>query len=224
MDIKSTFLNGVLEEEVYVEQPVGYVKKGNKELVYKLKRALYGLKQAPRAWEAMGRQFEMIDLGLTSYFLGIEVLQLNCGFFISQRKYAGDVLKKFKMNVANAILTPAEEMLMLTKDKSENFVDPTYFKTLVGSLRYLTSTRPDINYSVGLISRFMENLRQSHLQATKKILRYIKGTQGDGILYSNNESVELVGYTDSDYAGDTVEKKSTSGYAFFIGSAVFHGV
>ena len=91
----------------------------------------------------------------------------------------------------------------------------------MGSLRYLTSTRPDITYGVGLISRFMESPRQSHLQAAKRILRYVQGTQSDGIFYSSSHDNNLVGYTDSDWAGDTIQRRSTSGYAFYLGSGVF---
>ena len=82
-------------------------------------------------------------------------------------------------------------------------------------------TRPDINFAVGLISRFMENSRQSHLQVAKRILRYIGGTHSNSIFYSENDPIELFGYTDSDWACDIVERKSTSGYAFFIGSSIF---
>ena len=117
--------------------------------------------------EAMISQFEMTDLGLMSYFLGIEVHQLDDGIFISQRKYASDILKKFKMDVTKPMITPIEEKLKLTKDGTGDFVDATYFRRLVGSLRYLTSTRPDITYGVGLISRFME----SHASLTCKLLR-----------------------------------------------------
>lgn len=277
MDVKSAFLNGTLEEEVYVEQPAGYVKDGQADMVYKLKKALYGLKQAPRAWytridsyflehefqrcpyehtlyvktdeqgnvvivclyvddliitgsnskliaefrEALASQFEMTDMGLMSYFLGIEVLQTEQGIFISQRKYAADILRRFKMESCNPIMTPVQERLKLEKDGPGDFVNPTLYKQLVGSLRYLTSTRPDITFGVGLISRFMEAPRQSHMMAAKRILKYIKGTQGDGIFYSSNCQVELVGYTDSDWGGDSENAKSTSGYAFHIGSGVF---
>ena len=174
MDVKSAFLNGFLEEEVYVEQPPGYQQQqqGEEDKVYKLKKALYGLKQAPRAWytridtyfinngfhrspyehalyvktnkagdiivvclyvddliftgnnpkllaefkENMSTQFEMTNLGLMSYFLGIEVKQTNEGIFISQKKYATDILKKFKMEACKPMLTPVEERLKLRKE------------------------------------------------------------------------------------------------------------
>ncbi|XP_070036103.1 uncharacterized mitochondrial protein AtMg00810-like [Nicotiana tomentosiformis] len=166
-------------------------------------------------------QFEMTHLGLMSYFLGIEVSQLDNGIFISQKKYTGDILKRFNMDNAKPILTPVEEKLKLVRDGTGDFVDATYFRKLLGSLRYLTSTRPDITYGVGLISRFMETLRQFHLQEAKRILRYIQGTQTDGIFYAKTNDSSLVGFTDSDWVGDTIQRKSTSGHAFYLGSGVF---
>ncbi|KAK2995531.1 hypothetical protein RJ640_022733 [Escallonia rubra] len=156
-------------------------------------------------------QFEMTDIGLMSYFLGIEVKQTNRGIFLSQKKYAGDILKKFKMEACNPILIPVEERSKLVKDGSGDFVNATNFRRLVGSLRYLTATRPDIVYGVGIVSRFMNSPQQSHWQAAKRILRYIKGTLDDGIFYSSSNNIELVGYTDSDWGGDTEKRKSTSG-------------
>jgi hypothetical protein len=257
MDVKFDFLNGVLEEEVYVEQPPGYLQQGEEDKVFKLKKALYGLKQAPRAWytridtyfinngfhrspyehalyikpnqagdiiivclyvddliftgnnpkllaefkESMSTQFEMTDMGLMSYFLGIDVKQTDEEIFISQKKYATDVLKKFKMESCKPMLTPAKEKLKLERESGGDLVNSTNFRKLVGSLRYLTATRPDIVYGVGLISRFMDSPRQSHWQAAKRILRYIKGTVDEGIFYSRSNELELVGYTDSDWAG-----------------------
>jgi len=94
------------------------------------------------------------------------------------------ILKRFNMDKAKPILTLIEEKLKLTKDGTGGFVDATYFRKLIGSLRYLTSTRPDITYGIGLISKFMEFPRQSHLQTTKRILRYIQDTHSDVIFYS----------------------------------------
>ena len=277
MDVKSAFLNGFLDEEVYVDQPPGYVKKGYEDQVYKLKKALYGLKQAPRAWytridayllqhgfqkcpyehtlyiksnldgdlfiicvyvddliftgnckamidefrEAMTSQFEMTNMGLMSYFLGIEVQQTNEGIFISQQKYARDILRRLRMESLKPIRTPVAERLKLKKDGCGELINPTYFKSIVGSLRYLTCTRPDITYGMGIISRFMETPRQSHLQAAKWILRYVSGTLDNGIFYSYSNNFRLVGYTDSDWVGDAETQKSTSGYAFFLGSGSF---
>ena len=148
--------------------------------------------------EAMISHFAMIDLGLISYFLGIEVSQTNHGIFITQKKYAGDILKSFKMDTAKSMLTSAEEKLKLVKDRGGEFVDATNFRRLVGSLRHLTSTKSNINFGVGLIGRLMESPRQSYWQAAKRILRYIRGTQSDGIFYPYANNSSLVGFTDSD--------------------------
>jgi hypothetical protein len=145
------------------------------------------------------------------------VVQQNDGIFISQKKYAGDILKKFKMEHSKPISTPVEEKLKLTKESDGKRVDATHYKSLIGSLRYLTATRPDIVYGVGLLSRYMEEPRVSHLQGAKRILRYIKGTLTEGIFYASNSDVKLVGYTDSDWAEDLETRKSTSGYAFSFG-------
>ncbi|XP_074347280.1 secreted RxLR effector protein 161-like [Apium graveolens] len=117
--------------------------------------------------------------------------------------------------------TPAEPSIKLRVDSTRESVNPTLFKSLVGSLRYLTFTRPDIMYAVGLVSRYMEKPKQDHFMAAKRILRYIKGTLDHGLFYSHSQNSKLVGYSDSDYGGDLDDGKSTSGYAFRIGSAIF---
>ncbi|KAJ3689816.1 hypothetical protein LUZ61_018980 [Rhynchospora tenuis] len=276
MDVKSAFLNGVLEEEVYVEQPPGYMKAGKETQVLKLKKALYGLKQAPRAWnsridtylkknkfkqcpyehalyvkekegnllyialyvddlifmgnnekmikefkEVMTREFEMTDLGLMKYFLGLEVRQENAGIFVSQEAYAKEILKKYKMDECNPVSTPMELGAKLSKFEGGDRVDASKYQSLVGRLRYLTCTRPDIAYSVGVVSRFMEEPKYSHWKAIKRILRYIKGTEALGLFYSNSEEYKLMGYSDSDWCGDVDDRKSTSGYVFYMGDTAF---
>jgi hypothetical protein len=274
MDVKSAFLNGYLEEEVYVQQPPGYEVRGQEDKVYRLKKALYGLKQAPRAWysridsymiknefirstseptlytkvneqgqilivclyvddliytgnlsidmfkSAMKKEFEMTDLGLMNYFLGIEVTQNDKGIFICQSKYARDVLKRFRMINCSPVSTPVAVGTKLSREQNEMDFDSTIFRKLVGSLMYLTATRPDIMYGVSLISRFMDTPKNSHWQAGKRLLRYIAGTMNHGILYSTSNNLQLVGYTDSDFAGSIDDRKSTSGYAFHLGTGV----
>jgi hypothetical protein len=124
------------------------------------------------------------------------------------------------MEGCNPVSTPVENGLELRKSKVGN-VDPTYFKSLVGSLRYLTCTRPDILYGVGLISRYMETPDQSHLNAAKRILRYIKGTINEGMFYTSSTNFNLVGYSDSDWGRDLDERKSTTGFVFFMGDTSF---
>jgi len=138
--------------------------------------------------------------------------------------YASDILKRFNMDKAKPILTPIEEKLKLTKDGTGDFVDATYFRKLIGSLRYLTSTRPDITYGVELISRFMEFPRQSHLQAARRILRYIQGTHSDDIFYSKTNDSNLVGFTVSDWAGDMMQKKVLLAVHFIWDLVYFHGL
>ena len=267
-------MHGYLEEQVFIEQPPGYIKVGNEDKVYKLKKALYGLKQAPRAWysrikayflkdgfikcpyehtmfvkvgdgrkilivclyvddllftgncdtmfgefkKSMRNEFEMSDLGLMHYFLGIEVMQSDDGIFLSQKKYVGEILNKFHMKDCNSVSTPVECGMKLHKDHDGKKVDSTLYKQIVGSLMYLTTTRPDIMYSVSLISRYMENPTELHLLAAKRILRYLQGTRGLGIYYKKGEKSSLVGFTDSDYAGDQDDRRSTSGYVFMLGT------
>ncbi|KAG6511663.1 hypothetical protein ZIOFF_029740 [Zingiber officinale] len=124
--------------------------------------------------EAMTKEFEMTDIGLMAYYLGIEVNQREDGSFISQAGYAREILKKFRMDNSKSINTPIECGVKLSKHDEEEKVDPTFFKSLVGSLRYLTCTRPDILYAVGLVSRYMEDPTTTHLKIAKRILRYIK--------------------------------------------------
>ncbi|KAA0059797.1 putative mitochondrial protein [Cucumis melo var. makuwa] len=119
------------------------------------------------------------------------------------------------------ITTSIEIGTKLSKYKEGDDVDPSYFKSLVGSLRYLTCTQPDILFIVGLVSRFMESPTTTHLKVTKRILRYLKGTLDYGLFYSSSKEFKLEGYCDSDWVGDTNDRKSTSGYVFFIGNTTF---
>jgi len=125
------------------------------------------------------------------------------------------------MESSNQILTLVEERLNIMKDGSGGLVYSTNFKILVGSLWYLTATQPDIVHGVGIVSRFIETPRQSHLQAARHILRYVKGMKNDGIFYSCANKMELVGYIDNDWAGDIEKRKSTLGYVFHFSSSVF---
>lgn len=149
----------------------------------------------------MKKEFEMTDLGLMRYFLGIEVIQNNKGIFICQTKYAKDVLKKFRMIICKPISTPIAIGTNLSKEDQEYNIDSIIFRRLVGSLMYLTTTRPDIMYAISLISRFMDTSKKSHWQVGKRILRYIARTIDNGILYSTTNNFELTRYTDSNFTG-----------------------
>eukprot|EP00253_Pinus_taeda_P029013 PITA_29013 len=225
-----------------MEQPIGFIQTDS-SLVCRLKKSLYGLKQAPRAWYAkmdsfllesgfsrcdsdntiytkkvgnsliililyvddliltssdpnlinhvkssLKKKFEMTDLGHLHYFLGLQVLQSKEGISLSQSKYAFDILRHFHM-------------------------EDSCRKTLV-----FNHTRPDLSFAVGLVARFMQNPRESHWKAAKRILRYVRGKVQFGIHYSAKAAPLLVGFTDSDWAGDPDDRKSTAGYVFTLGS------
>ena len=165
---------------------------------------------------SMKLEFDMTDLGKMKYFLGVEVLQNLEGIYISQRKYAKDVLERFRMEKSNSVKNPIVPGVRLMKDEEGSKVNATMYKQLVGSLMYLTATRPELMYMVSLINRFMASPTELHLQAAKRVLRYLKGTVDLGVFYRNEGNGELMAYTDSDYAGDVDDKKSTSGYVFLL--------
>ena len=167
---------------------------------------------------SMMLEFDMTDLGRMRYFLGIEVLQNNHGIFMCQRKYAHDVLTQFGMQDCNAIKNPIVPGTKLSRNDAGTKVDATQFIQVVGSLMYLTATRPNLMYGVSLISRFMANPTKTHWFAAKRILRYLKGTTELGIYYKKEESTNVVAYTDNDFAGDIDDRKSTSGFVFFLGN------
>jgi hypothetical protein len=133
---------------------------------------------------------------------------------VSQETYSKDILKKNKMADSNPISTPMEPGAKLSRYDGGDRVDSTRYRSLVGSLRYLTCTRSDISYSVGVVSRFMEELVYTHWKALKRILRYIRGTESLGLFFSRTDEYKLVGYSDSDWCGDIDDQKSTSGYVF----------
>ena len=169
--------------------------------------------------QCLKSEFEMTDLGRLSYFLGIEFKQVDGGLFMHQKKYIHDVLKKFNMLECNTAETPAEANLKLDNGEQESAVDGTLFRQMIGCLRFIFHTRPEISYSVGLVSRFMSNPKKSHFMAAKRILRYLCGTLDFGVLYSNHSEkvrLQLVAYSDSDWCGDLLERKSTMGYVFLL--------
>jgi len=128
------------------------------------------------------------------------------------------VLQRFGMDKSNSVHNPIVPSFRLVKDEGGVKVDKTCYKQIVGSLMYLIATRPDMMFVVSIIIRYMENPTELHLQVAKRVLRYLKGTIDFGIFYKKGGDDELVAYTDSDYAGDLEDKKSTSGYVFLLSS------
>eukprot|EP00253_Pinus_taeda_P033599 PITA_33599 len=229
MDVKSAFLNGDLQEEVYMTQPLGFKVAGQEQNVCRLVKALYGLKQAPRACSAhlihgikedLCSTFDMTDLGLLHYCLGVEVWQTENNIFLSQCKYARNLVDRFRMQDCKPATTPMEPRLKVSTQSSSPLVDETLFKQLVRSLIYLTATRPDINFAVNYISRFMSTPKADHWIEAKHVLCYVRGTPDYGLLYTWSSDPTLSGYTDSNWAGSVDDRKSTAGYVFSLGSGI----
>nr|GEU79119.1 hypothetical protein [Tanacetum cinerariifolium] len=191
MDVKTAFLNGELKEEVYVSQPEGFVDPDHPTHVYRLKKALYGLKQAPRACPE--------------------------GIFINQSKFALEILKKFGMDSCDIVDTPMMDRLTLDEDPLGIPVDQTRFRRMVGSLMYLTASRPDLVFSVCMCARYQASPTKKHLEALKWVFRYLKGTINWGLWYSKDTAMALMAYADADHAGCQDTRRSTSGSAQFLG-------
>ncbi|KAL5823512.1 hypothetical protein ACOSQ4_021412 [Xanthoceras sorbifolium] len=165
--------------------------------------------------------FELTDLGLMAYFLGMEVKQSQNEVFICQKKYAKEILNKFQMEECKATSTPMNQKEKLNKEDGTDKVDERYFRSLIGCLMYLTATRPDILFAISLLSRFMHCASEMHLIAAKRILRYIKGTVNYGVKFEECQSFKLCGFSYSDWAGSIDDMKSTSRYCFSLGSGIF---
>jgi hypothetical protein len=165
----------------------------------------------------MQARYEMSMMGELSFFLGLQISQRSEGIFICQTKYLKDLLKKYNLEDAASAKTPMATNTKLDADKAGKPVEITSYRGMVGSLLYLTASRPDIMFATGLCARFQADPRESHLVAIKRIFRYLKGTPNLGIWYPRDTGFNLIGYSDSDYAGCRLDRKSTSGSCQFLG-------
>ena len=272
LDVKNAFLHGDLQEEVYMEQPLGFVSQAESGKVCRHRKSLYGLKQSPRAWfgrfsevvqefgmkkcnsdhsvfyqqseigiillvvyvddivitgsnnagiaalkNFLQSRFQTKDLGMLKYFLGIEVTRCKQGIFLCQRKYVLDLLKATGKLGAKPCSAPMIPNMQLTADDGELFSDPEMYRRLVGKLNYLTVTRPDIAYPVSIVSQFMSSPRTTHWAVLEQILCYLKGAPGRGILYGNHGHSHVECFSDADWAGSKIDRKSTTGYCVFVG-------
>ncbi|XP_059064546.1 secreted RxLR effector protein 161-like [Cryptomeria japonica] len=157
-------------------------------------------------------------MGLLNFFLGLEINQNESGVQVSQSKYARDLLARFHMSDCKPTPTPFLSEVKLEDGQDTPLVDCTLYRQLVGSLLYLTHSRPDLSYAVGVVSRYMQEPHELHWKAAKCILHYVQGTLSYEIHYSARCTLDLIGYTDSDWAGDSIDRKSTSGYVLSLGS------
>ena len=168
--------------------------------------------------QQMQSEFEMSLVGELTYFLGLQVKQMEDSIFLSQSKYAKNIVKKFGMENASHKRTPAPTHLKLSKDEAGTSVDQSLYRSMIGSLLYLTASRPDITYAVGVCARYQANPKISHLTQVKRILKYVNGTSDYGIMYCHCSDSMLVGYCDADWAGSADDRKSTSGGCFYLGN------
>jgi hypothetical protein len=170
----------------------------------------------------LATEFEMKDLGIMHYFLGLEVWQSQNEIFLNQGKYALEIMKRFNMMDCKAMLMPMVTNLKLLSDTSSETVYVTLYRQMIGSLMYLTNTRPDICFAVNILSQYMVEPRHVHLVATKHVMKYLKGTIDYGLSYVSDGETSLHGYVDSDWAGSVVDRKSTSECFFSLGSTIVY--
>lgn len=167
----------------------------------------------------LSTSFHMKDLGPVNYFLGIEIHRSNDGFFLSQQKYVHDILQEHGMHDSKPLQLPMDSHLKLTHDKRDLLVNLTPYQRLVGKLIYLTITRPDIAFTVQILTHFMHSPTSVHMQAAKRLLRYLAGTKAQGILLASASAAQFTAFCDSDWASCPITRKSTSGYCIFLGNS-----
>ncbi|GJW91272.1 retrovirus-related pol polyprotein from transposon TNT 1-94 [Tanacetum coccineum] len=218
MDVKTAFVHGTLKEDVYVCQPEGFIDADHTSHVYKLKKALYGLKKAPMTWrfddDILVVQVLLMILSLVLHTL---VNQSHCGIFINQSNYVLEILKKYGMETCDPVGTPMEIKDKLDLDQNGSPVDATKYRSMIGALMYLTSSRPDIVHATCLCARYQAKPTEKHLKEVKRIFRYLRGTVNTGLWYSKDSGIELTGFSDADYAGCKDTFKSTFDGAQFLG-------
>lgn len=165
----------------------------------------------------MRSEFEMSIMGELSFFLGLQIKQTPGGTFISQEKYIRGLLKKYQLMDVTPIDTSMGISAKLDADEASNLVNATMYRGIFGSLLYLTASRPDIVFTVGMCARFQSCPKESHLKAAKRILRYLEGSECLALYYPAGGCFDLIAYADIDFIGYLVDKKSTSGMAHFLG-------
>ena len=165
----------------------------------------------------MHNEFEMSMMGELNFFLGLQIKQLKERIFINQTKYIKYLIKRLNMEETKTMKTLMSSSIKLDKDEKVKSIDSTMYRGMMGSLLYLTASRPDIMYSVCLCTRFQSCPKESHLIVVKIILKYLKGTMNIGLWYPKSNNFELIGFSDVDFAGCKVERKSTSDTCHFLG-------
>ena len=277
MDVQNAFLNGKLEENIFIKQPKGFEVAGKEHCYYKLNKSLYGLKQSSRCWnselhayliklgfvqsasdpciyfkladelciiavyvddliiacksvaeinaikQCLCDRYKMKDLGVLSNFLGVKVEHdvKNKSIFINQSTFASSLVNKFNFENSRSVKTPADVNVKPQNCDSTKSFDSKLYQSCLGGLLYLSNrTRPDLTYSVSKAARYCANPTEENWSFVKRILRYLNGTLDFGIVYSKVDSPKLIGYSDADWAGDVIDRKSTSGYCFKFNNGI----
>ncbi|GJT32569.1 retrovirus-related pol polyprotein from transposon TNT 1-94 [Tanacetum coccineum] len=238
MDVKTAFLNGELKGEVYVSQREGFVDPDHPTYVYCLKKALYGLKQAPWAWYDTLSRFLLdnkfskgaVDLTLFTQKTGKHILLVQiyvddiifastdpkaCNIF-SDEMSSKFQMSKFGMDLCDPVDTPMVDRLKLDEDPLGILVDETRFHSMVGSLMYLTASRPDLVFAVCMCARYQASPTKKHLEALKQVFQYLRGTINWGLWYPKDTAMALTAYVDADHACCQDTRRSMSGSAQFL--------
>ncbi|GKA41950.1 putative ribonuclease H-like domain-containing protein [Tanacetum coccineum] len=199
MDVKTTFLNGILREEVYVSQPDGFVDQDNPNHEFSK---------------------EIVDPTLFIRRQGNDILLISQsprGIFLNQSKYALESLKKYGMESSDSVDTPMVEKSKLDEDTQGKAIDPTHYRGIVGTLMYLTANRPDLTFVVCMCARYQVKPTEKHLHAVKGVFKYLRGTVNRGLWYPKVSSIALTAYADADHAGCQETRRSTSGSMQLLG-------
>ncbi|KAL0327941.1 UNVERIFIED_CONTAM: Retrovirus-related Pol polyprotein from transposon TNT 1-94 [Sesamum calycinum] len=216
MDVKTAFLYGELEEEIYMDQPEGFVAHGNERKVCKLVKSLYGLKQAPKQWHEKNK-FEMKDMGEADVILGIKLIRSTDGIAISQSHYVEKILEKFGYQNSRIAKTPYDSSVALFKNESGVSVAQLRYSQIIGSLQYLANgTRPDISFSVSKLARYTSCPDKTHWGALDRVLRYLKGIVSLAIHYGRFPTI-LERYSDASWIAKNSGSNGCSGYVFTLG-------
>ena len=160
--------------------------------------------------------FVLKDLGSLHFFLGVEAFRDTTELYLTQTKYVVDLLKRTKMDEAKPLTFPATLGKILSKRDGDLMVEPVLYRNIIGALQYVTMTRPDISYMVSKLSQFLQNPIDVHWKACKRVLCYLKGTITHGLHFKSSKQLDLVGFSNADWASCPNDRRSTSGYCVFF--------
>ncbi|GJV73216.1 retrovirus-related pol polyprotein from transposon TNT 1-94 [Tanacetum coccineum] len=243
MDVKTAFLNGNLREEVYVSQPEGFVDPDNlityfskgsvdptmfickegKELllVQVYVNDIIFVASTPELCDIFAKimcsKFKMSMMGKISFFLGLQIFQNPRGIFINQSKYAFKSLNKYGFDTCDLVDTPMVEKSKVDEDKEGKVVDLSHYRGMIGTLLYLKSSRPDLQFAICMCARYQAWPTEKHLHAVKRIFRYLRGIVNRGLWYLKDFLIALTAFADADHVGCQDTRRSTSGSMQFLG-------